>query len=110
MLKVLNEVTTYYPTVDEFAADLSLYADKWVDEKAEEIMEHAHELYEDNTFRIILKMWACASEEYHTRRLEALRGIAATDDGWYPNLSSCQYERRKVSSIECVLDKLVFED
>lgn len=74
MLRVLNEVTTYYQTVDEFAADLSLYANKLVDEKAREIMEHAHELYADDTFRIILKMWACASEEYHTRRLEARRG------------------------------------
>lgn len=110
MLKILDENATCYQDLSEFVSDLALFADKWVDDKAEEIMASARELYEDKTLRIILKMWVSASETYRKRRLDALLGAAAIDDYWHPDLSSCQYEDRRAASYADVLRELLLED
>lgn len=84
-----------YDDYYKFVHDLALFANKWVDEKAEPIMRHARDLYKDTAVQILLSEWVAAKKDYEGRRIDALEGLAPDTECVASTLKSCEWERKR---------------
>lgn len=99
-----------YDDYYKFVHDLVLFANKWVDEKAEHIMRHALDLYENTAVQILLTEWVAAKKDYDDRRIDALEGLAPDTECVASTLESCKWERKREQHYCAALQILLVEE